>query len=416
MGKTAALIVAAGQGTRIGGTVPKQFATLAGKPMLAHSYAALSSHPAIDQVVVVIGEGQQEMLTEALGLQARSLQGRGLGWGLAVSPSLAPADRRHPTPGPEGEGLKYVIGGATRRESVANGLAAIDAERVLIHDAARPFPSHAVIDALLAALETHDGALPALPVADTLARGGDALGETVPRDGLVRVQTPQAFRTATVRAAHAAWPVDREATDDAQMVRALGRQVALVPGDIALEKITRPADFAAAEALHAATLRVRTAQGFDVHRFATGKELWLGGIRIPHDKGLSGHSDADVALHAITDALLGTIGAGDIGMHFPPSDPQWRGAASARFLEHAAKLLAAEGGIIDFIDVTILCEAPKIGPHRDSIRASIAAILGLAVGQVSVKATTTERLGFTGRGEGMAAQAIATVRLPTATA
>ncbi|MDV3456474.1 bifunctional 2-C-methyl-D-erythritol 4-phosphate cytidylyltransferase/2-C-methyl-D-erythritol 2,4-cyclodiphosphate synthase [Sphingomonas sp. HF-S4] len=378
--KIAALIVAAGQGTRIGGTVPKQFATVAGRPMLAHSYTALSSHPAIDDVVVVIGEGQEPALTAAIGT------------------------------------ARHVLGGATRRESVANGLAAIDAERVLIHDAARPFLSHAVIDALLAALETHEGALPALPVADTLARGGEVLGETVPRDGVVRVQTPQAFRTATVRAAHAAWPADREATDDAQMVRALGRQVALVPGDIALEKITHPADFAAAEARHAATLRVRTAQGFDVHRFATGKELWLGGIRIPHDKGLSGHSDADVALHAITDALLGTIGAGDIGMHFPPSDPQWRGAASARFLEHAATLLATEGGIIDFIDVTILCEAPKIGPHRDSIRGSIAAILGLAVGQVSVKATTTERLGFTGRGEGMAAQAIATVRLPAATA
>jgi 2-C-methyl-D-erythritol 4-phosphate cytidylyltransferase/2-C-methyl-D-erythritol 2,4-cyclodiphosphate synthase len=376
MGKTAALIVAAGQGTRIGGTVPKQFAPLAGKPMLAHSFASLSSHPAIDGVVVVIGEGQEAALQAALGT------------------------------------VPFVIGGATRRESVANGLAVVDAEQVLIHDAARPFLSHAVIDALLAALESHEGALPALPVTDTLAHGGAALGETVPRDGLVRVQTPQAFHTATIRAAHAAWPADREATDDAQMVRALGIEVALVPGEIALEKITHPADFAAAEARHAAAMHVRTAQGFDVHRFAEGEELWLGGIRVPHDKGLSGHSDADVALHAITDAVLGTIGAGDIGMHFPPSDPQWRGTASARFLEHAAGLLAAEGGVIDFVDVTIVCEAPKIGPHRDGIRASIAAILGLPVSRVSVKATTTERLGFTGRGEGMAAQAIATVRLP----
>jgi 2-C-methyl-D-erythritol 4-phosphate cytidylyltransferase / 2-C-methyl-D-erythritol 2,4-cyclodiphosphate synthase len=196
------------------------------------------------------------------------------------------------------------------------------------------------------------------------------------------------------------------------MVRALGRAVALVPGDIALEKITHPTDFAAAEARHAASMRVRTAQGYDVHRFAEGEELWLGGIRVPHSKGLSGHSDADVVLHAITDALLGTIGAGDIGMHFPPSDPQWRGAASARFLEHAVGLIAAKGGIIDFIDVTIICEAPKIGPHRDAIRASIAAILHLPESSVSVKATTTERLGFTGRGEGMAAQAIATVRVP----
>ena len=376
MGKTAALIVAAGQGVRAGSVIPKQFASLAGKPMLAHSYAALASHPAIDEVLVVIGDGQQAALRGAVG------------------------DVRH------------VLGGASRRESVANGLAAIVADRVLIHDAARPFLPRAVIDALLAALDSHEGALPALPVADTLARGGDALGETVPRDGLVRVQTPQAFRTATIRAAHAAWPADREATDDAQMVRALGHAVALVPGDIQLEKITHPADFAAAEARHAASMRVRTAQGYDVHRFAEGEELWLGGVQVPHSRGLSGHSDADVVLHAITDALLGTIGAGDIGMHFPPSDPQWRGAASARFLEHAAGLLAARGGAIDFIDVTIICEAPKIGPHRDAIRASIAAILGLRESQVSVKATTTERLGFTGRGEGMAAQAIATVRVP----
>jgi 2-C-methyl-D-erythritol 4-phosphate cytidylyltransferase/2-C-methyl-D-erythritol 2,4-cyclodiphosphate synthase len=326
--------------------------------------------------MVVIGEGQEAALDAALGQ------------------------------------VSFVIGGPTRRESVANGLAAIDAEQVLIHDAARPFLSHTVIDALLAALETHQGALPALPVADTLAQGGEALGETVPRDGLVRIQTPQAFHTAAIREAHSAWPADREATDDAQMVRALGRTVVIVPGDIALEKITHPADFAAAEARHAAAMRVRTAQGYDVHRFAVGEELWLGGVRIPHDKGLSGHSDADVALHAITDALLGVIGAGDIGMHFPPSDPQWRGAASARFLEHAASLLAAQGGVIDFIDLTIICEAPKIGPHRDSIRASIAAILHLPAARISVKATTTERLGFTGRGEGMAAQAIATVRLP----
>jgi 2-C-methyl-D-erythritol 4-phosphate cytidylyltransferase / 2-C-methyl-D-erythritol 2,4-cyclodiphosphate synthase len=376
MGKTAALIVAAGQGARAGGTVPKQFAPLAGKPMVAYSFAALSSHPAIDEVVVVIGEGQEEALETALGM------------------------------------LRYVIGGATRRESVANGLAAIDADRVLIHDAARPFLPHRVIDALLAALDDHEGVLPVLPVADTLARGDGRLGETVPREGLVRVQTPQAFHTAVIRAAHAAWPKDREATDDAQMVRALGREVALVPGDIALEKITHPGDFAAAEARHAAAMRVRTAQGYDVHRFAADEELWLGGVLVPHDKGLSGHSDADVALHAITDALLGTIGAGDIGMHFPPSDPQWRGQRSARFLEHAAGLLAARGGVIDFIDLTIICEAPRIGPHRAAIRASVAAILKLPESCVSVKATTTERLGFTGRGEGMAAQAIATVRVP----
>jgi 2-C-methyl-D-erythritol 4-phosphate cytidylyltransferase / 2-C-methyl-D-erythritol 2,4-cyclodiphosphate synthase len=194
-------------------------------------------------------------------------------------------------------------------------------------------------------------------------------------------------------------------------VRAAGYPVAMVAGDPALEKLTYSADFATAEARIAAGMRVRTAQGFDVHRFAVGEELWLGGVRIPHSHGLSGHSDADVALHAITDALLGTIGAGDIGLYFPPSDPQWRGARSAQFLEHAAALIAADGGVIDFIDLTLICEAPRIGPHRDAIRASIAAILRVPVSRISVKATTTERLGFTGRGEGMAAQAIATIRI-----
>jgi len=373
--KTAAIIVAAGSGIRAGGSVPKQFAPLAGKPMLAHSYAAMTSHPGIDRVLVVIGEGQEAMLRAALG------------------------------------DVDFVVGGASRRESVANGLAALgdDAGRVLIHDAARPFLPHAVIDRLLAALETVSGAIPGLPVADTLV---SASGVSVPRDGLTRVQTPQAFRGEAIRAAHAAWPVESEATDDAQMVRALGLDVAVVEGSTMLEKITHPADFAAAEARFGASMRVRTATGYDVHRFAEGEALWLGGVKVPYSRGLSGHSDADVALHAITDALLGTIGAGDIGMHFPPSDPKWRGAASAQFLEHAASLVTAEGGVIDFVDVTIICEAPKVGPHREAIRASIAGILGLKVSEVSVKATTTERLGFTGRGEGMAAQAVATVRVP----
>lgn len=372
--KTAAIIVAAGSGIRAGGSVPKQFAPLAGKPMLAHSYAAMTSHPDIDTVLVVIGEGQEAMLRAALG------------------------------------DVDFVVGGASRRESVANGLAALgDAERVLIHDAARPFLPHAVIDRLLAELETVSGAIPGLPVADTLV---SASGVSVPRDGLTRVQTPQAFRGEAIRAAHAAWPVESEATDDAQMVRTLGLDVAVVEGSTMLEKITHPSDFAAAEARFGASMRVRTATGYDVHRFAEGEALWLGGVKIPHSRGLSGHSDADVVLHAITDALLGTIGAGDIGMHFPPSDPKWRGAASAQFLQHAASLVAAEGGVVDFVDVTIICEAPKVGPHREAIRASIASILGLRVSEVSVKATTTERLGFTGRGEGMAAQAVATVRVP----
>ena len=371
--KTAAIIVAAGSGTRAGGSVPKQFAPLAGKPMLKHSFDALTSHPYIDSVVVVIGAGQESALHAALGK------------------------------------IPFVIGGATRRESVQNGLGAIgDAEYVLIHDAARPFLPPAVIDRLLNALETAPGAIPGLPVADTLV---SASGASVPREGLVRVQTPQAFRYGAIAEAHAAWPEGMEATDDAQMVRAIGMDVAVVEGSAMLEKVTHPADFAAAEARLEAQMRVRTAQGYDVHRFAEGEELWLGGVLVPHAKGLSGHSDADVALHAITDALLGTIGAGDIGMHFPPSDPQWRGQRSAKFLEHAASLVVAAGGVIDFIDLTIICEAPKIGPHREAIRASIAAILRLSVSSVSVKATTTERLGFTGRGEGMAAQAVATIRI-----
>ncbi|HSX57579.1 MAG TPA: bifunctional 2-C-methyl-D-erythritol 4-phosphate cytidylyltransferase/2-C-methyl-D-erythritol 2,4-cyclodiphosphate synthase [Sphingomonas sp.] len=379
----AALIVAAGKGVRAGGSVPKQFAALCGKPMLSHSLTALSSHPAITETVIVIGEGQEEQAREKLGETVSF--------------------------------VSFVTGGAERRDSVRAGLEALankGVTRVLIHDAARPFLPATVIDALLAVLDRAPGAVPALPVADTLARGEAALGDNVPRAGLNRIQTPQAFHFDAILAAHRAWPEGEEATDDAQMLRRMGRDVMLVPGDPMLEKITHPADFAAAEARHGATLISRSATGFDVHRFEIGQELWLGGIRIPHDKGLSGHSDADVALHAITDALLGTIGAGDIGMHFPPSDPKWRGAASAQFLDHAAGLVREQGGIIDFVDLTLICEAPKIGPHREAIRAGIAAILSLPVSRVSLKATTTERLGFTGRGEGMAAQAIATVRLP----
>ncbi|MFA6115366.1 MAG: bifunctional 2-C-methyl-D-erythritol 4-phosphate cytidylyltransferase/2-C-methyl-D-erythritol 2,4-cyclodiphosphate synthase [Sphingomonas sp.] len=376
-GGTAALIVAAGQGMRTGGAVPKQFALLAGKPMIAHSYSALAAHPAISQVIVAIGPGQEDALAAALG------------------------------------DIAHVTGGATRRASVRAGLEALagyEPDRVLIHDAARPFLTGPVIDRLLAALDTQEGAIPALPVADTLARGGETLGEIVPREGMYRVQTPQAFRFDAIFAAHKAWQGE-EPTDDAQMLRASGGTVAIVEGDMMLEKITYPADFAAAEARHAAGMRVRSATGFDVHRLVEGEELWLGGVLIPHDKGLSGHSDADVALHAITDALLGTIADGDIGMHFPPSDPKWRGADSAQFLEHAASLVAAQGGIIDFIDLTLICEAPKIGPHRESMRTRIAALLRLKPNQVSVKATTTERLGFAGRGEGIAAQAIATIRI-----
>jgi len=372
---TVALIVAAGRGVRAGGSVPKQFLPLAGVPIVARTVDAFAGFP----VFVVIGDGQEALLAAALG--DRQVAG-------------------------------VVIGGAERQDSVRAGLEAIGtAERVLIHDAARALLPHAVIARLLAALDSNDGAVPVLPVADTVARADAMLGDTIDRTGLVRVQTPQAFRFEAVFQAHRSWQ-GTPATDDAQMARAAGFTVATVPGDAMLEKITHPEDFAAAAARLAARMVSRSASGFDVHRLEAGEELWLGGVRIPHDRGLSGHSDADVALHAITDAVLGCIGAGDIGSHFPPSDLQWRGASSDRFLASAAALVAARGGCIDFIDLTIICEAPKIGPHREAMRARIAAILRLPARRISVKATTTERLGFTGRGEGIAAQAIATVRLP----
>lgn len=367
---TTALIVAAGSGTRAGGALPKQYAVVAGKPLVAHAYAAFAAHPAVDEVVVVIAPGAEALALAALGA------------------------------------VRTVVGGATRRESVARGLAAVTGGRVLVHDAARPFVPAAMIDRVLAALDGAEAAIPVLAVADTLVRDG----AVVPRDGLARVQTPQGFRVAALRAAHAGWPAGDEATDDAQMVRRLGGSVALVQGDAMLDKVTHPEDFAAAEAR--VTWETRSASGFDVHRLEAGEELWLGGVLIPHDKGLSGHSDADVGLHALTDALLGTIAAGDIGTHFPPSDPQWKGADSAQFLQHAARLIADKGGRIDFVDLTLICEAPKIGPHREAMRARIGALLGLREDRVSIKATTTERLGFTGRGEGIAAQAVATVSLP----
>lgn len=376
--RIAALIVAAGQGVRSGGDVPKQYRPIGGKPLLAHAVDALLAHPRINQVQVVIGAGQDDLYRDAIG------------------------DRALPAP---------LVGGETRRDSVVAGLEGIDAEIVLIHDAARPFLPAGVIDRLLAALDSGaGGAVPALAVADTLARGDGSLGETVSRDGLFRVQTPQAFRRADIIAAHRAWDDRREATDDAQVARAHGLDVVIVEGDPALEKITFAADFApAAERI---AMISRTAQGFDVHGFTAGDAVQIGGISIPHDRKLAGHSDADVGLHALTDALLGTIAAGDIGSHFPPSDQRWKGANSEIFLTHARDLVIEAGGIIDFVDLTLICEAPKVGPHREAIRARIADMLGLAPAQVSVKATTTERLGFTGRREGIAAQAVATVRLP----
>jgi 2-C-methyl-D-erythritol 4-phosphate cytidylyltransferase/2-C-methyl-D-erythritol 2,4-cyclodiphosphate synthase len=246
---------------------------------------------------------------------------------------------------------------------------------------------------------------------DTLARANDALGDTVDRDHLVRVQTPQAFHFSLIHDAHSKW-TGADATDDAQVARAAGMRVSIVEGDAALDKITHPGDLERAEQRLARALVVRTGMGFDVHRFGPGNSVCLGGISIPHDRGLEGHSDADVALHALTDALLGTLAAGDIGDHFPPSDPQWHNAPSRIFLERARDLVEQAFGRIDHVDLTIICEAPRIGPYRDSMRSGIAALLRLDLSRISIKATTTERLGFTGRGEGIAAQAVATVRLP----
>jgi 2-C-methyl-D-erythritol 4-phosphate cytidylyltransferase/2-C-methyl-D-erythritol 2,4-cyclodiphosphate synthase len=380
-GRTTSLVVAAGSGARAGGERPKQYQEIAGIPVLAHAVEHLR-RAGVDDIRVVIGPGQESLYRAALGADA-------------------------PAP---------LMGGEVRRRSVLNGLEAIASDggtdHVLIHDAARPFLPPGVVDRLLAALREDDGAVPALPMADSIARADLALGDPIDRAGVVRVQTPQAFRFDAILRAHRSWEGAAEATDDAQVARAAGLRVAVVEGDAMLDKLTFPHDFARAEARLATVLVSRTGMGFDVHAFAEGEQLWLGGLLIPHSRGLSGHSDADVALHALTDALLGAIGAGDIGQHFPPSNPRWKGAASSRFLEHARDLITAAGGRIDHVDVTIICEAPKIGPHREAMRARIAELLRLRPSSVSVKATTSERLGFTGRGEGIAAQAIATVRAP----
>ncbi|WP_265570756.1 bifunctional 2-C-methyl-D-erythritol 4-phosphate cytidylyltransferase/2-C-methyl-D-erythritol 2,4-cyclodiphosphate synthase [Sphingomicrobium nitratireducens] len=374
-----ALIVAAGQGSRMGGETPKQYRSLAGKAVLAHAVDVLASHPLVEAVRVVIGAGQEVMARDALG-------DRDVG--------------------------DFIVGGATRSQSVRNGLAAVSAEHVMIHDAARPFcPSH-VVDALVAALDEAAGATPALVSVDTLARRhGETLGGTVDRSEIVRIQTPQAFRADVLRRAYDAW-TGEEPTDEAQVVRAFGGEVTLVEGDRMLDKLTSAEDFAAAQQRLAATMIPRTGMGFDVHGFAGDGPVMLGGVAVPHEKGLSGHSDADVLLHAITDALLGAAALGDIGQHFPPSDPKWKGADSETFLAHAASLVRNKGGMVDHVDATLICEAPKVGPHREAMQANIARILGLSAGEVSVKATTTEKLGFTGRREGIACQAVANVRMP----
>jgi 2-C-methyl-D-erythritol 4-phosphate cytidylyltransferase/2-C-methyl-D-erythritol 2,4-cyclodiphosphate synthase len=326
---------------------------------------------------VVIGSGQEQLAAAALD-------------GLAIGPP--------------------VEGGTERADSVRAGLRSISADAVLIHDAARPFCPSGVIDRLVASLEFHDGAAPVLPVGDTLARAGDQLDDPVDRSGLVRVQTPQAFRTEALLKAYELW-TGSSPTDETTVLRAAGMSVGAVAGDPSLDKLTTAADWARAEQWLAGALIPRTGMGFDVHAFAGEGPVMLGGIAVPHARGLAGHSDADVVLHAITDALLGAAGLGDIGEHFPPSDPRWKGASSDVFLSHAATLVRADGAIIDHVDCTIIAEEPKVGPHRAAMRQRIAGILGVPVDQVSIKATTTEGLGFTGRREGIGAQAVASIRM-----
>jgi 2-C-methyl-D-erythritol 4-phosphate cytidylyltransferase / 2-C-methyl-D-erythritol 2,4-cyclodiphosphate synthase len=378
--RNVALILAAGKGLRAGAGLPKQYVPLAGVPMIARAVDAFEAHPAIDAVYVVIGEGQHAQLASALG--TREIAGA-------------------------------IEGGPNRIDSVRSGLEAIAADGgatyVFIHDAARPLLPLTVIDRLLIALENAPCAVPVLPLNDTLAHSGEALGDVVDRAALVRVQTPQAAHFDAAMTSHRLWS-GGVATDDAQMFRASGFTVATVKGDTMLEKITHADDFALAEARLNAGLISRTGLGFDVHRLEAGLALWLCGIAVPHTHGLAGHSDADVALHAIADAIFGAIGAGDIGDHFPPSDPQWKGAESSRFVEYARDLVSKGGGVIDHVDVTIICEMPKIGPYREVMRTRLAELLRIETTRISVKATTTERLGFTGRGEGIAAQAVATIR------
>jgi 2-C-methyl-D-erythritol 4-phosphate cytidylyltransferase/2-C-methyl-D-erythritol 2,4-cyclodiphosphate synthase len=377
MSRIAVLIVAAGKGERAGTELPKQYEQLGGKPMLRRTVEAFGGYP----VQVVIGAGQQD-------LAARALAGLDL-----------------PRP---------VTGGATRQESVRRGLEALSEEApdfVLIHDAARPLVSPQVIGDVVKALEAGaDGALPMVAASDTLRRKGpDGRWTLVSREGLYRAQTPQGFVYAAIVQAHRDHAAEN-VTDDVALAELAGLKVEMVEGEEKNIKVTRKEDFALAEKLLGSG-DVRTATGYDVHKFTAGDHIMLCGIKVAHDHGLEGHSDADVGLHAITDAILGCIGEGDIGQHFPPTDERWRGAASWKFLDHAAAMVAAKGGVISHVDVTLICERPKVGPHRAAMRDRIAEILKIEPSRVSVKATTTEGLGFTGRREGIAAQAIATVRL-----
>ena len=383
MSGIAVLVVAAGKGERVGGIVPKQYASLMGKPVLRWTLEALARQTDVTAIQVAIGPEQEALYADAVaGLNLR-----------------AP-----------------IVGGATRQESVRLGLEALaDAvpDIVLIHDAARPLVSDRLIAAVIASLEAGaDAAVPLLPVADTLKKHDGSAWNTVSRDGLHRAQTPQGFRFAKILRAHRHF-AQRNVTDDMALAELAGLHIREVAGEEENLKITTPEDFARAEAqLRAKLGESRTGMGYDVHKFVAGDHVWLCGIKVAHDHALEGHSDADVGLHALTDAILGAIGEGDIGVHFPPSDERWRGAPSWKFLDHAASLVRRKGGAIVHCDVTLICERPKIGPHREAMRARIADILSLDIARVSVKATTTEGLGFAGRQEGLAAQAVATVRLP----
>ena len=380
--RVAVVLLAGGQGTRAGFGRPKQLAMLGGRPVLRWSLDAFAAHPAVASGVLVAND---DVVTAIGGLPDA--------W-ISADP------------------------GAERQQSVGNALAALagwgDDALVLVHDAARPGVTAEVIDRLLAALGDAEAGIPTLPVPDTLVEQAAHLaGDVVDRSALARVQTPQAFRLGTLRRAHAE-AVEAAATDDAQLVRRLGLPVAAVDGDARLHKLTYAEDMAILNGLLGIDRMMRTAVGigYDVHRLVPDKPLWVGGIEIAHSHGLEGHSDADVGLHALTDAILGALADGDIGDHFPPSDPQWRGAESYRFLAFAAERVSARGGRIDHVDLTVIAEAPKIGPHRAAMRTRIAEILAIPIERVSVKATTTERLGFTGRREGIAAQAAATLQLP----
>lgn len=391
---TAVLIVAAGRGHRFGGELPKQYTRMQGGGLggmvLTHTLRAFLSHDAIDHVITAIHPDDRELYEAAIEP-------------LGSTPKLLPPTN----------------GGAERQDSVRLGLEALEAHapgKILIQDGARPLSSQALIDRVVDALDSHAAALPCVLVTDTLKRVEDGyVGATVDRTGLARAQTPQGFRYTDILSAHRA-VAGQALTDDAAVAEHAGLKIGLVEGAEDNLKITTQDDLARAEGLMINQLAdIRTGTGFDVHKFGeTGAEtdIMLCGIPVPHTAGLLGHSDADVGLHALTDAILGAIGAGDIGEHFPPTDPQWKGAASWKFLAHAASLVTKRGGVIANADITIICERPKVGPHRPAMRVKVAEILNLPEDRVSVKATTTEQLGFTGRREGIAAQAVATVRLP----